>query len=157
MLKKEGQQKEFNERKGIARYFKISDQFNNGHFRTVIDGRKFFTPLFGALITIELTDLLFALDSIPAIFAVTTDPFLVFSSNIFAIMGLRSLYFFLANMLDRFRYLKYSVFSILIFVSVKLITATWIEIPEWFSLLFIGISLVIGILISILKVKREQD
>jgi tellurite resistance protein TerC len=72
-------------------------------------------------------------------------------------MGLRSLYFFLANMLEKFKYLKYSVFSILIFVSLKLITASWVEIPEWFSLLFIGISLAIGIWISILKAKTDES
>ena len=114
-----------------------------------------FTALFGALITIELTDLLFALDSIPAIFAVTTDPFIVFSSNIFAVMGLRSLYFFLSNMLEKFVYLKYSVFAILLFVSLKLMTASLIEIPEWFSLLFIGISLAIGIYISTINIKSK--
>lgn len=150
MLKRE-EAPEIEEKQGISRFFHISNTLDNGYFRTEINGRRVFTALFGALITIELTDLLFALDSIPAIFAVTTDPFLVFSSNIFAIMGLRSLYFFLANMLERFKYLKYSVFSILIFVSLKLITANWVDIPEWFSLLFIVISLTIGIWISLIK------
>ncbi|MEZ4810492.1 MAG: TerC/Alx family metal homeostasis membrane protein [Allomuricauda sp.] len=154
MLKKE-EKNNLEENKGIAKYFNISKKLDNGHFRTVINGKKVFTALFGALITIEFTDVLFALDSIPAIFSVTTDPFLVFSSNIFAIMGLRSLYFFLANMLEKFQYLKYSVFSVLIFVALKLITANWIEIPEWFSLLFIGISLALGIWISILKIKTD--
>lgn len=154
MLKKE-EKKDVGENKGITKYFNISNKLDNGHFRTVINGKKVFTALFGALITIEFTDVLFALDSIPAIFAVTTDPFIVFSSNIFAIMGLRSLYFFLANMLEKFQYLKYSVFSVLIFVSLKLITANWIEIPEWFSLMFIGISLAMGIWISILKIKTN--
>jgi tellurite resistance protein TerC len=153
MLKKEEEKASFGEEKGIARFFNISNKLDNGHFVTRIQGEKVLTALFGALITIEFTDLLFALDSIPAIFAVTTDPFIVFSSNIFAIMGLRSLYFFLANMLEKFKYLKFSVFSILIFVSLKLITASWVEIPEWFSLMFIGISLGIGIWISILKAK----
>lgn len=157
MLKKEEQTDDFEKNKGIAKYFNISNKLDNGHFRTEINGKKVFTALFGALITIEFTDLLFALDSIPAIFAVTTDPFIVFSSNIFAIMGLRSLYFFLANMLEKFKYLKYSVFSILIFVSLKLITANWVDIPEWFSLMFIGISLAIGIWISIIKAKNEDS
>lgn len=157
MLKKEEQSDEFEEDKGIAKYFNISNKLDNGHFRTEINGKKVFTALFGALITIEFTDLLFALDSIPAIFAVTTDPFIVFSSNIFAIMGLRSLYFFLADMLEKFKYLKYSVFSILVFVSLKLITANWVDIPEWFSLLFIGISLAIGIWISIIKMKNGES
>lgn len=157
MLKKEEEEDSFESSKGIAKYFNISNKLDNGHFITEMNGKRVFTALFGALITIEFTDLLFALDSIPAIFAVTTDPFLVFSSNIFAIMGLRSLYFFLADMLEKFKYLKYSVFSILVFVSLKLITAQWVDIPEWFSLLFIGISLAIGIWISILKLRESED
>lgn len=157
MLKKEEQTKDFEEDNRISKFFNISNKLDNGYFRTKIDGKKVFTALFGALITIEFTDLLFALDSIPAIFAVTTDPFIVLSSNIFAIMGLRSLYFFLSSMLEKFIYLKYSVFSILIFVSLKLITASWIEIPEWFSLLFIAISLAIGIWISILKIEANNQ
>lgn len=155
MLKKEVGNKEIEEPKGIAKYLRLSKEVHGGKYVTTVNGKRVFTALFGALITIEFTDLLFALDSIPAIFAVTTDPFIVYSSNIFAIMGLRSLYFFLSNMLEKFAYLKYSVFSILVFVSIKLITANWIDIPEWFSLLFIGISLAIGIYISTLKFKTH--
>ncbi|MBP0905362.1 TerC/Alx family metal homeostasis membrane protein [Mariniflexile gromovii] len=148
MLKKEAEHTEFDEPKGYMKYFRFSNVIDGGKFVTRVNGKRVFTALFGALLTIEFTDLLFALDSIPAIFAVTTDPFIVYSSNIFAIMGLRSLYFFLANMLERFVYLKYSVFAILVFVSIKLITASWVEIPEWFSLLFIGLSLGIGVYVS---------
>lgn len=153
MLKKEAEHKDVEEPKGIAKLFRFSKELDGGKYITKVNGKRVFTALFGALITIEFTDLLFALDSIPAIFAVTTDPFIVYSSNIFAIMGLRSLYFFLSNMLEKFVYLKYSVFSILVFVSLKLITANWIDIPEWFSLLFIGTSLSIGIYISTIKIK----
>lgn len=155
MLKKEAENKEVEEPKGLMKLFRFSKELHGGKYITKVNGKRVFTALFGALITIEFTDLLFALDSIPAIFAVTTDPFIVYSSNIFAIMGLRSLYFFLSNMLEKFIYLKYSVFSILVFVSLKLITANWIDIPEWFSLLFIGISLAMGIYISTLKTKTE--
>jgi len=136
--------------------FRFGKKLDGGKFITKINGKKVFTALFGALLTIEFTDVLFALDSIPAIFAVTTDPFIVYSSNIFAIMGLRSLYFFLSSMLEKFRYLKYSVFSILLFVSIKLMTTNWVDIPEWFSLLFIGISLLIGIYMSIINIKRAE-
>ena len=115
------------------------------------NGIKMGTPLFAALIMIELTDIMFALDSIPAILAVTTDPFIVFSSNIFAVLGLRSLYFFLADMLERFRYIKYSVFAILVFVALKLIVIHYIKFPEWFSLSFISVSLLMGILVSLKK------
>ncbi|MFH4967290.1 TerC/Alx family metal homeostasis membrane protein [Gaetbulibacter sp. M240] len=155
MLKKEAEHKEIEQPKGIAKYFRFNKELHGGKYITKINGKTVFTALFGALITIEFTDLLFALDSIPAIFAVTTDPFIVYSSNIFAIMGLRSLYFFLSNMLEKFTYLKYSVFSILVFVSIKLMTANWFDIPEWFSLLFIGISLAIGVYISTIKVETD--
>ncbi|RIV73789.1 TerC family protein [Flagellimonas aequoris] len=130
-----------------------------------MQGQKFFikikhitaaTPLFIALVVIEFTDILFALDSVPAILAITSDPFLVFSSNIFAILGLRSMYFFLANMLNRFHHLKYSLVAILSFVGIKLILAHNYTFPEWASLGFIGISLLIGILVSFLD-KNSKD
>ena len=149
MLKKEAEHEEVHEPKGIMKLFRFSNSMDGGKFVTKINGKRVFTTLFAALVAIEFTDLLFALDSIPAIFAITTDPFIVYSSNIFAIMGLRSLYFFLANMLEKFVYLKYSVFSILIFVSLKLMTAGFVDIPEWFSLLFIAMSLIIGVYVSL--------
>ena len=155
MFKKEDLDKNKDKKnKGIAKFFNISDVIDGDKFRTIVDGKKVFTALFGALITIEFTDLLFALDSIPAILAITTDPYLIFSSNIFAIMGLRSLYFFLANMLERFYYLKYSVFAILIFVAFKLMLANLLKIPEWISLTVIAISLAIGIWVSMVRSKK---
>lgn len=157
MLKKEEEHPEPPEPKGLAKWLNVTKIIDGNKFRTVHKGKKVFTALFGALITIEVTDLLFALDSIPAIFAVTTDPFIVFSSNIFAIMGLRSMYFFLANMLDKFSYLKYSVFAILLFVGLKLIAANWFTFPEWFSLLFIALALSAGVWVSILKINRETN
>ena len=155
MLKKEAEHKAVSEPKGIMKLFRISNTFDRGRFITVINGKWVFTGLFGALLAIEFTDLLFALDSIPAIFAITTDPFLVYCSNIFAILGLRSLYFFLSNMLEKFKYLKYSVFAILVFVSIKLISANFVKIPEWFSLLFIGLSLIIGVYVSVKNIKKD--
>lgn len=152
-LKSEADHENVEEPKGISKYFHFR-HVDGGRFITRKDGKLVFTSLFGALITIEFTDLLFALDSIPAIFAVTTDPFIVYSSNIFAIMGLRSMYFFLASMLERFVYLKYSVFAILIFVSLKLMTTELFHMPEWFSLLFIFLSLAIGVYVS-LKHRKE--
>jgi tellurite resistance protein TerC len=156
MLKNEEEPNEIKEDKGIRNLFRFSKEMDGGKFMTQVNGKTVFTALFGALVTIELTDLLFALDSIPAIFAVTTDPYLVYSSNIFAIMGLRSLYFFLSTMLEKFHYIKYSVFAILLFVALKLITVNWIKIPEWFSLVFIGISLAIGVWVSFKKVEEER-
>jgi tellurite resistance protein TerC len=131
-----------------------------------MDGEKFFistktarkaaTPLFVALIVIEVMDVLFAVDSVPAILAITSDPFLVFSSNIFAILGLRSMYFFLANMLAKFSYLEYSLVAILAFVGLKMLLHDWIHIPEWASLGFIALSLLVGILVS-LKFGKEKE
>jgi tellurite resistance protein TerC len=130
-----------------------------------IDGEHFFvkrrhitaaTPLFVALIVIEVMDVVFAMDSVPAILAITSDPFLVFSSNIFAILGLRSMYFFLANMLERFSYLEYSLIAILTFVGLKMLLHDLLEVPEWASLAFIALSLVIGIVVS-LKMSKEEN
>lgn len=132
---------------------------------THMEGQKFFvkirhitaaTPLFMALVVIEFTDILFALDSVPAILAITSDPFLVFSSNIFAILGLRSMYFFLAHMIDRFSYLKYSLVAILVFVGIKLILAHHYVFPEWLSLGFIALALLLGVMASLLKERKED-
>lgn len=143
--------------RGLSKILRLTKIIDGEKFTTVVDGKKVFTALFGALITIEFTDLLFALDSIPAILSITTDPYIVYSSNIFAIMGLRSLYFFLSSMLDKFAYLKYSVFSILLFVSIKLICTQFFHIPAWFSLSFIALSLGIGIYISTLNIKKADS
>jgi tellurite resistance protein TerC len=108
------------------------------------------TPLFVALIVIELTDILFALDSIPAVLSITSDPFIVFSSNILAILGLRSMYFLISRMLSKFRFINYSLVVILAFVGVKMILSHTVEIPEWLSLGVIAVSLFVGILASLL-------
>ena len=130
---------------------------------THIDGEHFFvkrrhitaaTPLFVALVVIEVMDVIFAIDSVPAILAITSDPFLVFSSNIFAILGLRSMYFFLAHMLNRFAHLEYSLIAILTFVGLKMLLHDYIKLPEWVSLAFIAFSLLAGILVSL---KMSED
>ncbi|WP_445733829.1 TerC family protein [Mariniflexile sp.] len=137
--------------RNLRKIIPITSQMEGERFFVKIRHIKAATPLFIALIIIEFTDILFALDSVPAILAITSDPFLVFSSNIFAILGLRSMYFFLANMLAKFTYLKYSLVAILIFVGVKLILAHHLHFPEWVSLAFIALSLIIGILFSLNK------
>lgn len=114
------------------------------------------TPLFVALLIVESTDILFAFDSIPAILAITTDPFLVFSSNVFAILGLRSLYFVLAAMLDRFEYLKYSLSIILFYVAVKMLLHDYWHPQEWLSLAVIGITLGGGVLYSLTRKEKTQ-
>lgn len=131
---------------------------------TAIKGHDFFvkrmgvtaaTPLFVALMVIELTDILFALDSIPAILAITADPFIVFSSNILAILGLRSMYFLISRMLEKFRYINYSLVVILAFVGLKMLFSHHIEVPEWVSLSVISVSLVAGIVSSLLIPQSE--
>jgi len=143
----------------INKIFKVSKQHDRDKFWIIENGVKMATPLFAALVMIELTDLLFALDSIPAIISITEDPFIVFSSNIFAILGLRSMYFFLANMLKKFHYIKYSVFAILVWVALKLlfIDVEFFHFMEWMSLPFIGLSLVVGILVSLKKSESPDD
>ncbi|GIV30735.1 MAG: membrane protein [Saprospiraceae bacterium] len=117
------------------------------------------TPLFLALLVVETSDIMFAFDSIPAIFAITTDPFIVFTSNIFAILGLRSMYFVLASVLDKFEHLKYSLAVILAFVGLKMVVfhPLHIDIPEWVSLLVILLLLAVGVISSVIKSKRLED
>ncbi|MEL1240531.1 TerC family protein [Flavobacterium flavipallidum] len=132
----------------------ITTKIESEHFFVKINNINTATPLFVTLFLIELMDIVFALDSVPAILAITSDPFLVFSSNIFAILGLRSMYFFLANMLEKFSYLEYSLIAILCFVGLKMILHSYIKLPEWVSLGFIAFALLSGIIASIQKEKR---
>ncbi|MEO7173822.1 TerC family protein [Flavobacterium sp.] len=135
----------------IGKVIPITTHTEKEHFFTRIDGINHATPLFVALLVIEVMDMLFALDSVPAILAITSDPFLVFSSNIFAILGLRSMYFFLANMLEKFSHLEYSLIAILTFVGIKMLVVDYYKFPEWVSLSFIALSLLTGIIVSIKK------
>ena len=134
----------------MKKLFPVSYKMDGDKFFIKRMGIKAATPLFVALIIIELTDILFALDSIPAILAITADPFIVFSSNILAILGLRSMYFLISRMLTKFRYINYSLVVILAFVGVKMILSHNIEIPEWLSLGVIGVSLAAGIIASVM-------
>ncbi len=118
-------------------------------------GRLLATPLFAVLILIESTDVVFAVDSIPAILAVSREPFIVFSSNAFAILGLRALYFLLAGMAGRFRYLNLGLGVILGFVGVKMIIAEWYHLPIWLSLTFIALVLTVTIVASLRAEKRD--
>jgi len=143
--------------KTLGKIIPITSEMQHEKFFILTEkGKKAATPLFVALIVIEVMDVLFAVDSVPAILAITSDPFLVFSSNIFAILGLRSMYFFLANMLAKFSYLEYSLIAILSFVGVKMLVHEWIQVPEWASLGFIALSLLVGILVS-LKFGEEKE
>lgn len=133
------------------KFYPVTQEFRGNRFFIIKNGKKAMTPLFLALIVIETTDLVFAIDSIPAIFAITTDPFIVFSSNIFAILGLRSLYFVLSGMMDKFAYLKYSLVMLLAFVGVKMLLHKLIHIPALFSLGIILTILLAGIFFSVRK------
>ena len=114
-----------------------------------INGRRLATPLFAVLVLVELTDLIFAVDSVPAVLAVSHEQFIVFSSNAFAILGLRSMYFLLADLHGRFRFLQQGLAVILAFVGVKMLIAEWVQIPTWVSLVVIAVVLVVAIVASL--------
>jgi tellurite resistance protein TerC len=144
--------------RGLRRMLPLSPRYHEASFTIVENGRRFATPLLLVLILVEATDLVFAIDSIPAIFGVTTDPFIVYTSNIFAVMGLRSLYFLLAAVVDRFHLLKYGLALILTFVGFKMLTERWIDIDIALSLVIIISVLGISIIASLVWAKdREQE
>jgi len=139
----------------------LTPEYHGEHFFVRDGARRLATPLFLALLLVEVTDILFAVDSIPAIFAVTSDTFLVFTSNVFAILGLRSLYFLLAGMVTRFHLLRYGLAAILVLVGAKMALATVIEIPSLVSLIAIAVILTISVVASwyfprTLPVVRDQ-
>jgi tellurite resistance protein TerC len=133
----------------LARALPVSTNAGAERFVVRDGGRWAITPLFLALVTVEVSDIVFAVDSIPAIFAVTTDPFIVFTSNIFAILGLRSLYFLLAGVIDRFRYLNVGLAAVLIFVGAKMVVVEWIRVPIALSLGIVAGLLVISVVASL--------
>jgi tellurite resistance protein TerC len=136
------------------RILPITQEFHNQDFKVRVDGRWMLTPLALTMIVIEITDLAFAVDSIPAIFAITQDPFIVYTSNICAILGLRSLYFLLAGLMNRFIYLRTGLALVLGFVGLKMITAEYLPFPRVISLGIIVLILGITIWLSMLKTKN---
>jgi tellurite resistance protein TerC len=136
------------------RLLPITREFHNQDFRVQVDGRWMFTPLALTMIVIEITDLAFAVDSIPAIFAITQDPFIVYTSNICAILGLRSLYFLLAGLMSRFIYLRTGLALVLGFVGMKMITAEYLPFPRVVSLGIIVLILGVTIWLSVLKTRN---
>ncbi len=144
------------------RFFRISRQNYEQHFFVHEDGRLCMTPLFLVLLVIESTDVLFAVDSVPAIFGITKDAFIVFTSNIFAILGLRALYFLLASVIDLFKYLVYGLSAVLLFIGVKMIAEFFVPheggplIPSWLSLVVIASLIGISVVASLLA-KRPPD
>ena len=139
------------------KFYRVTPTFHGHAFTVIIDGVRHITPLLLALIVIETSDVMFAVDSIPAVFSVTLDPFIVFTSNIMAILGLRSLYFALSAMLGKFVYLKYALVFILAFVGVKMIIVHYVHIPTLLSLSVILLSITISILASFLKGKEIEQ
>lgn len=156
----------------VKRTFPYTDTYDGGKLITRIDGKKMMTPMFLVLIALGTTDVLFALDSIPAIFGITQSPFIVFTANVFALMGLRQLYFLLGGLLERLEYLKYGIAFILAFIGVKLVLhalnhnelpfinggqhVEWApEISTWVSLGVIVASMAVATLASVIKVRRD--
>jgi len=162
---------------GIIRFLRghinISPTFDGGKMRTVIDGKKVFTPILVVFIALGITDLVFAIDSIPAIFGITTDPFIVFTANIFALMGLRQLYFLLGDLIDKLVYLHYGIAFVLGFIGVKLFlhalhvnelpfinggeSVEWApEIGTWTSLIVILASMAVSVIASLVKMNSDK-
>ena len=139
----------------VRRFIPVSSEYHGQNFFIREAGKRVATPLFMVLILVELTDVMFALDSIPAIFAITQDPFIVYTSNVFAILGLRSLYFLLAGIVDKFVFLRYGLAVVLAFVGVKLLLLDVFHIPTLLSLGVIALSLTVSIMAS-LYVNRHQ-
>ena len=137
----------------LSKHIRLLPHYVESKFWTVSSGKFFFTPLFVVLVMIEFTDIIFAFDSIPAIFAVSRDPFVVFFSNIFAIIGLRALFFLLADLVEKFRFLKLGVSVLLAFVGFKLVFHHWLDLmgyKSWYSLVIIGGVIFLSILLSVI-------
>jgi len=131
-------------------------EYHGKNFTIVKDGRRYATPLLLVLIAIEATDVVFAVDSIPAIFAITTDPFIVYTSNIFAILGLRAMYFLLAGVIDKFHFLKYGLALVLLFVGVKMVIVDWYKVSIGVSLGAIAGLLTLSVIASVIWPKPPQ-
>ncbi|MBQ6269969.1 MAG: TerC/Alx family metal homeostasis membrane protein [Bacteroidetes bacterium] len=137
--------------RSIKRLFTVTDNCDSGHFIENINGVKYITPLLLAMVTIELSDVVFAVDSIPAIFAISKDPIILYTSNIFAILGLRSMFFLLSNIINYFSSLKQGIAVILIFIGIKMLIEDFYSISSLTSLIVIAGIIVISILLSLVK------
>lgn len=135
-------------------HLRISPQYNGNRLVTEQDGVRWFTPLFVVLILIAVTDVIFAVDSIPAIFAITTDPFIVLTSNVFAVLGLRAMFFLLAGMADRFHLLPYGLAVVLVFIGVKMLAIDLVKLPVWVSLA--AVALIIGTTVALSLVRPAK-
>lgn len=143
--------------KWMRHRFPITPHLIGERFFVVQDGVRMMTPLFLALVLVEISDVIFAVDSIPAVFAITTDPFIVLTSNLFAILGLRAMYFLLADVGDRFSLLKYGLAVILVFIGIKMLVVDWIKVPIWLSLSVIGAILTISVIASLVRTRKRES
>ena len=141
----------------FKKLFPVTHEYHDGKFIVTINKKKFATPLLVVLVAVEFADLVFAFDSIPAIFAVTTDPFIIYTSNIFAILGLRTLYFAIASIMHKFHYLKIGLSLILIFIGFKMLIIDLYKIPIVFSLSIIALILVASIVYSLAKPLKKGE
>jgi tellurite resistance protein TerC len=141
----------------FRRFFPAVDDYRGGHFTVVEAGKRYATPLLLVIVAIEVTDIVFAVDSIPAIFAVTTDPFIVYTSNIFAMLGLRALYFALAGMMGKFHYLKVGLSLVLVFVGAKMLLSGVYQVPIMLSLAFIATLLAGAVVASLLWPTKKPE
>ncbi|WP_108044155.1 TerC family protein [Neisseria cinerea] len=141
----------------VKKIIPVGSEFHGDKFFTIENGKKIATPLFLVLIMIELSDVIFAVDSIPAVFAVTTDPFIVLTSNIFAVLGLRAMYFLLADVAERFVFLKYGLAFVLSFIGLKMLMMHWVHIPISISLSVVFGALGASILTSLIYTKKQVD
>ena len=139
--------------KFARKFMKFDTSYKGRNFFIKHDGKTFATTLFLTLLLIESSDIIFAADSIPAVIAITRDPFIIISSNIFAVLGLRALYFTLSGVVEIFAYLKYGIGIILLFVGVKMIISDFVQISTIISLMVIGSILLLSIIISVISVK----
>ncbi|MCX2473602.1 hypothetical protein OQZ33_04580 [Pedobacter sp. MC2016-05] len=140
----------------VRKFFRVSDKYDGDKFFTMENGVKLATPLLVVVAVIEFTDLLFAVDSIPAIFAISKDPFILYTSNIFAILGLRALFFLLDNFIHLFSKLKYGLAIILSFIGIKMIIAPFFHIDSVYSLIVIGGVLIISVILSVMFPEKEE-
>ncbi len=145
----EGEETKTNGLNLLRKIMPVTDEFDGHKFFTKLNGKRAATPLFAALVVVELTDVIFAVDSVPAILAISREPFLVFASNAFAILGLRAMYFLLANAKDRFHYLSHALGFILIFVGIKMAVSHWYHLNTYISLAVIVALLVFAIVASL--------
>ena len=144
--------------RGLRRVMPVTDHFIGNKFFTKIEGRRFATPLFAVVLIIEASDVLFAIDSVPAVFSISTDLFIVYTSNIFAILGIRQLYFVLEHLHERFQYVRYGVATILTFTGVKLSLLLFhIHISIPISIAVIVVTLVASIVLSMYVSKRQEQ